>query len=342
MHLAPEPRLPRFSSVLLLAVFAAAGSVSTDVLAQTACSVKGSPVIAKTADLYSAVSGGEVLARYTGQPVAMSITVPASGVDRASVKIGASTSAFRLEGFTEISAIPGHTTKNVPIAGQTVSIGAGRQVKLAPSTAGQIAVSMTVSAPIEQSVKANAACDAITLDIPTITQPGPPGNARGYVAKKSPLDIRSSAGGDVVFTFSSSSIVDALLFWSTEQQNGYVHVLLTGDLVVDGWAAMGDLKVLPKGEMLGAMTSTTSSYSAPKLMMSNAPQTAKANKDSTIKRLAKDDATSIGTLESGAEVYVLETILGWSNVLPLALNLQHPDNGGGFWVKAADLTATTK
>jgi len=38
----------------------------------------------------------------------------------------------------------------------------------------------------------------------------------------------------------------------------------------------------------------------------------------------------------GAEVYVLETITGWSNILPKSLALTPPDDGG-FWIPSSEV-----
>ena len=44
----------------------------------------------------------------------------------------------------------------------------------------------------------------------------------------------------------------------------------------------------------------------------------------------------IGTIESGAEVTVIDTVGGWSRVFPKGLEVIPPE-GKDFWVKAADL-----
>jgi hypothetical protein len=56
-----------------------------------------------------------------------------------------------------------------------------------------------------------------------------------------------------------------------------------------------------------------------------------------VRNHANDTAQIIGAIEREGEVLVLETILGWSNVVPTSLAIMPPDSGGGFWVHTADL-----
>lgn len=332
--------LPRRSAILGAFALVSLLFFSGRARAQSACVIKGAAPMAKTTEVFSAASGGDVIAKFTGQPISMSVTIPATSTDRGAVQTGGSgkNGGFRIDGFVDVTAVPAITTKNIPVVAGVVWIGGARTVQMTSAAAGSVGVKMAVGAPIEQTLTTTSPCDGLSLDSTGFTQAGPPGNARGYVAKKAPLAVRSSAGGDVVFTFTSSSISDALLFWSTEQKSGYVHALLGGDVVIDGWIASSDLKALPQGEMLGAISSSSTSIGSAKLMMQGTPQTAKPTKDVTIRKLAKDDAAAIGMIESGCEVIVMETILGWSNVLPSHLAIMPPDgSSAGFWVKTSEL-----
>ena len=47
----------------------------------------------------------------------------------------------------------------------------------------------------------------------------------------------------------------------------------------------------------------------------------KALRDVPIRLSTLDGAKPVGAIEGGGEVYVMETIVGWSSVLPRALNL---------------------
>ena len=48
-----------------------------------------------------------------------------------------------------------------------------------------------------------------------------------------------------------------------------------------------------------------------------------------------DKDRPIGVVEPGAEVYIMETMAGWTNVLPKALYVVPPEDGG-FWIPSAE------
>ena len=72
------------------------------------------------------------------------------------------------------------------------------------------------------------------------------------------------------------------------------------------------------------------------LGLATTPREVRASKDVTIRDSASTSGKAIGTIESGAEVYVLDIVAGWASVLPKALNVA-PDGDGQFWAKASDL-----
>jgi hypothetical protein len=300
------------------------------------CTLRGAPIIAKTVEAFSAATGGEAIAKFTGQPVPMALTLPSGSGSRGVLRTGTGTGGFRLEGFLDPGDAPAFTTRNLPVVADHVWIGGPRRVKVAGASGGRVAVELKAGAPIEQTLRATAPCDAVSFDLPSFRQEPVPGSARGYLAKRSPLEVRGSASGPALFTFTSSDIADALLFWSTERTGGAVHVHLTGDVVVDGWVAAADLQALKVGEMMDALAPGTPTISSPRLMMQGTPTVVKASREVTVRRRPNDTAQIIGAVEPGGEVMVLETVLGWSNVVPTALVLM-PPTGGGFWVKASEL-----
>ena len=64
----------------------------------------------------------------------------------------------------------------------------------------------------------------------------------------------------------------------------------------------------------------------------------RAEKEVPLRLSTKEGAQPIGFIESGGEVYVTETVLGWSAVLPRALNVLPPE-GHSFWVPAGEVGA---
>jgi hypothetical protein len=71
------------------------------------------------------------------------------------------------------------------------------------------------------------------------------------------------------------------------------------------------------------------------LAIDKPPRIAAASKDIPIRSRRDEKEKPIGVIESGAEIYIMETIAGWTNVLPKSLYVLPPDDGG-FWIPAAE------
>ncbi len=302
--------------------------------------LRGSPLMPKTVQIFDAATAGAAIGHFTGQPVTASLTLPTTSGARAALRTGSGRGGMRLEGFLDLAAIPAQSTRNLPIVADHVWIAGGKTVSIAAVVGAQVTVELTAGAPIEQTARATTACDGLSLDQQTVRQSPIPGEARGYLVKKSPLDLRPSPGAAAAFTLSSSSVKDALLFWSTESKSGQVHIHLASDFVIDAWAAASDLEALKAGEMMDALSPGITTVSAPKIAMQGELRTAKVTKEVPVRGHANDSSAVIGAIEAEGEVLILETVLGWSSVVPAALNMMPPD-GQGFWVKTADLGLPT-
>ncbi|RYE90559.1 MAG: hypothetical protein EOO75_10020, partial [Myxococcales bacterium] len=247
--------------------------------AQSGCALRGTPVMEKSAVVFSAAQGGEVIARFSGQPVAVAATLPTAAGDRVAVRTGKGTGGFRVEGFLEARAVPVMGSRSLPVVADHVWIGAGRRLTLVSSTATHAVVELKVGAPIDQTVRATAPCDALVLDPPTVAAVSPPGKARGYLARRAPLELLGAPGGASVFTLSSDSIKDALLFWGTERRSGFVHVQLASDVLLDGWLPVAGLEALKEGEMLDALGAPPPRVSTPQLMLQGEPRRVKVTRE---------------------------------------------------------------
>lgn len=308
----------------LATVLAWSGTAAAD-----PCAVTGKPTLAKTAAL-AVGSSASAFAKFTGQPVALTATV---GSGRAKVKTG---DGFRIEGTMDPTDVPFFAAKPIAVVPARVMIGAGQRLRVVSATDDAVKVAAAASAPIDQTLEARATCGELSLDPVRGKKDPPPDGARGWVAKKAPLDLFESATGDKVFAFTSESIKDALLFWGTETRGNRVHVFLSGDVVVDAWASVGDLKALPPGEMLGAIATEITTTTAPRLAFDGSVRKVKTTKLLTVREKGDDAAQAIGQVDPDTEVLVLETVLGYSNVIPASLVMM-PVEGRGFWVKAKDL-----
>lgn len=149
--------------------------------------------------------------------------------------------------------------------------------------------------------------------------------------------MRKEPQGAVVFSADvAQSGGRSALLWSTENRGGFVHVELHEDLIVDAWVASGELVGLKQGEMMDQVASPTTHVEAARLAVSGTPTVVRPSRDVPVRTTPQDGARPVGVIESGSEVYVMETIVGWSSILPRSLNVL-PAGDRSFWVKAAEI-----
>jgi hypothetical protein len=125
------------------------------------------------------------------------------------------------------------------------------------------------------------------------------------------------------------------LFWSTESRAGFVHVKGRGNLTLDAWARATSLEPLKKGEMMDQFIPPTSAVTGAQLALDKPPRIVQATREIPVRAHREDKEKPIGAIEVGAEVYLMETLSGWVNVLPKNLGLM-PGDDAGFWIPAAD------
>ena len=127
----------------------------------------------------------------------------------------------------------------------------------------------------------------------------------------------------------------AHLFWSTESRAGFVHVKARGHLTIDAWARASALEPLKKGEMMDQFLPPTTAVAGAQLALDKPPKVVQAAREIPLRAHRDDKEKPIGAIEVGAEVYVMETLLGWVNVLPKNLGLT-PADDGGFWIPSGE------
>ncbi|MCC6664365.1 MAG: hypothetical protein IT375_11505 [Polyangiaceae bacterium] len=312
------------------------------------CTLSGSTLPAIDTLIYDKADGGSAIARLTGAKIGLTASeFYAGGGDRVRIKTSASTGAgagtgtgtggFRIDGFIDAKRLPVFTTKNVSVVKSHVMIGAQREVSVIEAGSGKLRVKRQVGSPFSQAFTGWAECSALALSASTPSGWSPAGNARAYVAKK---DVELYDSGDdgrsLITMLSPDSTSDGIVLWSTESKSGWVHLLHHSDVVIDAWARAKDLKALPKGETQDSQPAATARRVPPTLKLGGNANSATAPKDLEIRSSASDKGKVIGTLESGAEVYVLDIVAGWASVLPKVLNVA-PHGDGQFWVKASSL-----
>jgi len=303
--------------------------------AGAACVLSGTAPVKRDAKLHSAATGGEVIGKFTGALLPMKMNdIPSATAGRAKLVTSAGGPNLRVEGWVSPTAVPLFTKRDVTVVPGHIWIAKGQRVQLQKSSPNKLFVALTVAGSRKQVVKASDACGGFALSpVPSPAQEVE-GRARGYMMKRSDIELYDKPRGDVIF---SLQMIEGagLLFWSTKSKAGYINVKARGDLSIDAWAKWGDLEALRPGEMMDRLIPAVRKITGAKLGMEDAPPIVKATE--ALKLRAKRDAAapSIGAVEVGAEVYVMETIAGWTNVLPRHLGITPPD-GGGFWIPAGE------
>jgi len=301
------------------------------------CSVKGKGVIEKGVTIYSAKEGGTAIAGFATQEITVEVSdFPAEATGRAKVKTGKGSGSVRIEGWMDPTKVPLSAKQDLAVVANHVWIGRGEAVKLRGSSPGKLHVDTTLSST-QQKLSAKVACSNFSIGKVQADEFESPKSASRYVLKNKTLDLYDEPSGSVIFTIEVPNAEAGVLLWSTESKSVFVRVKHFGQLVVDAWAKTGDLKPFPKGEMLDALnTSSMVSISPAKLKVDGSTKEVKVSKDVPIRLSANDKSASIGVIEDGAEVIVVDTMAGWSRVFPKNLEVIPPD-GKDFWAKASDL-----
>lgn len=284
-------------------------------------------------------NGGRKIARFSGGESAVTLLAPpADGSDQARIETGTGRGSFRLHGLVRASDLRIYTSRTVPVVSGHVWLAAGTRVTAAGLSSGKVRIEKQVSSPFNQRFSGFAECSALTFAPPPPPGFAMPGSARVYLMKVTQLDLYGDMPptGSPITTLQRSPQVDSVRFFSTEQRGGFIRVQYQGEVNIDGWARASDLVALPRGETSDVPPSTYTLTSPPQLQLPKAPRTVTTSRELPLRMAARDAEAPVGVIESETEVYVMDTVAGWANVLPKSLHVL-PADTLSFWVKASDL-----
>lgn len=279
------------------------------------------------------------LARFSGGESAVTLLAPpVDGSDVLRIETGTGRGSFRLHGFVKATDLRIFAGVAVPVVSGHVWLGVGTRVVLAAASGGKVRIEKQVTTPFNQKFTAYADCSALTFSPPTAPPFNVSGTARVFLMKEATLELFDEVPptGSPIFTLQRAPLVDSVRFFSDEQRGGFVHVRYQGDVNIDAWAKAGDLTPLPRGETSDVPPGSYSMSSPPELQLSPLPRVVRVTKDVPIRIAAKDADSPVGVIEPDTDVYVMDTMAGWSKVLPKSLHVL-PAGDLSFWVKSADL-----
>jgi hypothetical protein len=301
------------------------------------CEIHGSAVMPKDAVIWDAAHGGTAIASFAGQPVGIAAyEVATQSGGRAKIR---TSGGVEVEGWIVAAELPVFASDQVPVVAGHVWIGRGQPLVLAFAVAGtpeQLLVDARLDGQVVQTFRVAAPCSALTLD--RIDRPGwdVPGTGRGYVPRRRQLDLYGEPGGTSVLTVHPREAETSMLMFSTETRAGFVHVIFHDEIVVDAWARETDLIALKPGETMDLPARPARATGAARLSVSGSPPIVRVARDTQIRLTPQSSSRPVGGVAPGTELFVIDTVLGWSSVLPRALNLL-PPTGRSFWVRATEI-----
>jgi hypothetical protein len=301
------------------------------------CGQRGHVIFDKDTTLSD--GSGRTLARFSGGESAVTLLAPPrDGSDLSRIETGTGRGSFRLTGFIKASELRIFTNQTVPVVSGHVWLAAGTRVTLASHSLGKVRIEKQLTTPFSQRFSALTECSALTFTPPASPGFSVPGSARVFLMKVSLLDLYANVPptGSPLATLQRAPGVDNVRFFSTEQRGGFVHVRYQGEVNIDGWAKASDLAPRPRGETSDLPPSSYSMSTPPELQLPRPPRVVKTTRDIPLRLAAKDAEAPIGVVEAETEVYVMDTVAGWANVLPKSLHIL-PAGEQSFWVKSADL-----
>jgi hypothetical protein len=303
------------------------------------CEIRGTSAMPKDAVLWDAPQGGTPVATFAGQPIGIAAyEMPVLPSGRAKIR---TSGGLEVEGWVAAADLPLSADDQVPVVAGHVWLARGQKLAFAAATADapdRVTVDAHLAGQVVQTIRVTPPCSALTLDKPVRPGWDAPGSGRGYVPRQGQIDLYGEPGASAIFSAHPRAPETSMLMWSTEARGGFVHVLFHDDLVVDAWARESDLVALKPGETMDLPAPTADAAGAAHLAASGTPALVRVTKDTPIRLTPQNSSRPVGIVAPGTDLYVIDTVLGWSRVLPRALNLL-PPGGRSFWVRSADIAS---
>lgn len=302
----------------------------------SSCSLTGTAIPELDLELLDA--DGRPLARFGG--VALPLTVdelPARADGTIRVTTGGN-ARVRVSGYVSVRSIPIYLKQDVAVVKGHVTLLKGTAIEYAGRSGDQFRINVKTANAIAETYSATVGCDALTVEAQSSNKWSPPGQARGYLMKQGVAPLFDKPGTDAKPVSSIHLAPDArgVLFFGDRREGDFIHVLYRRDVGIDGWMSVKDLEILPRGELADQSVSKQKAATEKRLRMKAQGQLYRAVADIPLYGKADPRLQPIGTVTKDTELYVLEVMVGWANVLPRQLDVV-PVGDKRFWVKATEL-----
>jgi len=289
--------------------------------------------MSKGVSLWSDPQGTNAAAGFAGQAVDLIANGFPASPSAGRIRVRTS-GGLRIDGYVDSNDLPLFTASDVAVVQGHLWIAQGQRVSFSGASSG-LAIEASIKGPVTQTFRVTAPCTSLSLDKKARAPWDVPGNGRGYLPLRNTLELRDQPGGGVIQTLHTEP-GSGMLLWSTEAQGGYVHVIYHEDLVIDAWVASADLSALKQGETMDRLAPPQAVSGAARLSIGGKTTLVRAQKDVPLRLTPQESAKPVGAIETGGEVYLVQTVLGWTSVLPRALNVLPPGERS-FWVPASEV-----
>jgi hypothetical protein len=278
---------------------------------------------------------GSAVARFGGVPVEL---IASDWPKQASGLLHVTTSGdghLSLDGYIDVKAVPLFLRDDVPIVEGHVIVSRGTRVQFASAEGETLRVAINLDAPLKDTFTVSLPCQTLTIEAPKTEPWKMPSRARGYVMKvpSAPLFDAPGAGALPVMTVHVSPEAHGVLFFGDRREGDFIHVLYRRDVKFDGWMSVKDLELLPKGELVDQTNLRPSETHESRLRVASDARLLRAKSEIPLYGKADPKRPPIGTVPQDTELYVLDVVVGWANVLPKHLDVV-PLTDRRFWVRA--------
>ncbi|HTM45818.1 MAG TPA: hypothetical protein VL137_12740 [Polyangiaceae bacterium] len=292
--------------------------------------------LAITSAAGTSAMSGTTIALFTGAKSTLVVTDPVvAGTSKAKIKTGSGSGNIAIEGLVERAALPLRSRSALVVVPDHVWIAPGTPLVISDVAPGHLDVEARLSQPMMQTFSAWADCSALTFS--TVTRPdwAVPEDALGYVMTGGTLDLfdDSSAERQQIWTVRRSKNSGAVLFWGGEKENGLVKISYHGDVIIEGWAKLQQLRALPPGETIDQLPPPSEVVTS-QINVPPRPKVARVIKPGLVRSQPNAAALVLGLAEPQAQVYILDIVGTWASILPTAANVV-PPTGKQFWVDKA-------
>ncbi len=316
--------------------------VPEDARGNVACILRGAQQLASGDVLYAAATGPATLARFTGGDLGIDVA-ELSFADAPRAKVAVRTPAdgpaVRLEGWIDLARLDVRAQRSIDVVPDAVWIRQGSPLLLVAGRQGSVWVRARYGSLA--GLTAEVDCEALGL-VRSEEQPWvqPPG--RATTMREGAATIQGAPETPPFCRLVGEDAPQPQLY-ALESRNGYELVALDdADYRLTAWIPADQLQdgVVPDcDDCRGAVLDAED--------LDELPATARtvvAAREAAVRGVPEGGSPSIGAVEGGATVVVLEEQAGWGRIRPRTFGIVPPDAPPGgtappgeFWVLLADL-----